>query len=112
LCPFIPVTVLDLNFVDKGSKKVFRDLLNGAVPQPADSKCLAASGLRGQNSLKRIPQRLDFLKPESKGAFRVADSLFCKIVAGEIHSNTVYQDDKCVAFCDVNPQAPTKIHHQ
>lgn len=35
--------------------------------------------------------------------------LFCKIAAGEIASGTVYQDDLCVAFNDINPQAPTHI---
>jgi histidine triad (HIT) family protein len=34
--------------------------------------------------------------------------LFCKIVAGEIPANIVYQDDDVVAFRDINPQAP---HH-
>ncbi len=35
--------------------------------------------------------------------------LFCKIVAGEIPSDLVYEDDVCVAFNDINPQAPTHI---
>ncbi len=35
--------------------------------------------------------------------------IFCKIVAGEIPSKRVYEDDKCVAFDDLNPQAPTHI---
>ncbi|MBL4865389.1 MAG: histidine triad nucleotide-binding protein [Pseudomonadales bacterium] len=35
--------------------------------------------------------------------------LFCKIVNGEINSDIVYQDDKVLAFRDVNPQAPTHI---
>ncbi len=35
------------------------------------------------------------------------DCLFCKIVAGEIPSNKVYEDDLCYAFYDINPQAPT-----
>src|SRR5215831_7430889 len=34
--------------------------------------------------------------------------LFCKIAAGEIPSNIVYQDQEVVAFVDINPQAP---HH-
>ncbi len=37
------------------------------------------------------------------------DCIFCKIVAGEIPSNTVYQDEEVVAFRDINPQAPTHL---
>ena len=32
--------------------------------------------------------------------------LFCKIVAGTIPSKSVYQDEQCIAFGDINPQAP------
>ena len=35
--------------------------------------------------------------------------LFCKIVAGEIPSNKVFEDDLTYAFRDINPQAPTHI---
>lgn len=35
------------------------------------------------------------------------DCLFCKIVAGEIPSNKVYEDDKILAFHDIAPAAPT-----
>jgi len=35
------------------------------------------------------------------------DCLFCKIVAGTIPTKLVYQDDKCIALSDINPQAPT-----
>lgn len=37
------------------------------------------------------------------------DCLFCKIVAGEIPSSCVYQDETVYAFRDINPQAPTHI---
>ena len=36
----------------------------------------------------------------------MSDCLFCKIVAGEIPSNKVYEDDEILAFNDVAPQAP------
>jgi histidine triad (HIT) family protein len=39
----------------------------------------------------------------------VSDCLFCKIVAGEIPSDTVYEDDHVLAFRDINPQAPTHV---
>ena len=35
--------------------------------------------------------------------------LFCKIVAGEIPSTKVYEDDKILAFRDIAPQAPSHI---
>ena len=35
--------------------------------------------------------------------------LFCKIVAGEIPSAKVYQDEVCIAFNDISPQAPTHV---
>ena len=35
------------------------------------------------------------------------DCLFCKIIAGEIPSKKVYEDDDVYAFYDIDPQAPT-----
>lgn len=37
------------------------------------------------------------------------DCLFCKIIAGEIPSSKVYEDDYCYAFRDINPQAPVHV---
>ena len=37
----------------------------------------------------------------------MSDCLFCKIIAGEIPSSKVYEDDVCFAFNDIAPQAPT-----
>lgn len=37
------------------------------------------------------------------------DCLFCKIIAGQIPGKIVYQDDKVVAFRDINPQAPMHV---
>lgn len=37
------------------------------------------------------------------------DCLFCKIIAGEIPSTKVYEDDKVLAFNDIAPLAPTHI---
>ena len=34
------------------------------------------------------------------------DCLFCKIISGQIPSRKVYQDEQCLAFADINPQAP------
>ena len=35
--------------------------------------------------------------------------LFCKIIAGEIPSSKVYEDDLVYAFRDINPQAPVHV---
>jgi histidine triad (HIT) family protein len=35
--------------------------------------------------------------------------LFCRIIAGEIPSKKVYEDELAFAFHDINPQAPTHI---
>ena len=35
--------------------------------------------------------------------------IFCKIIAGEIPSAKVYEDEAILAFRDINPQAPTHI---
>ena len=37
----------------------------------------------------------------------MSDCLFCKIIAGEIPSKKVYEDNQCLAFYDIDPQAPT-----
>lgn len=37
----------------------------------------------------------------------MGDCLFCKIIAGEIPSKKVYEDEMCYAFYDIDPQAPT-----
>ena len=39
----------------------------------------------------------------------MSDCLFCKIIAGEIPSNRVYEDDRVFAFRDINPQAPVHV---
>ena len=39
----------------------------------------------------------------------MTDCLFCKIVAGDIPSTKVYEDDLVLAFRDIAPQAPTHI---
>ncbi len=35
--------------------------------------------------------------------------IFCKIIAGDIPSTKVYEDETVFAFRDINPQAPTHI---
>jgi histidine triad (HIT) family protein len=37
------------------------------------------------------------------------DNLFQKIIDKQIPANIVYEDDRCLAFRDINPQAPTHV---
>ena len=39
----------------------------------------------------------------------MSDCLFCKIIAGEIPSKKVYEDEMIYAFEDINPQAPVHV---
>ncbi|MBQ8162164.1 MAG: histidine triad nucleotide-binding protein [Clostridia bacterium] len=39
----------------------------------------------------------------------MSDCLFCKIIAGEIPSTKVYEDDNTYAFRDINPMAKTHV---
>ncbi len=39
----------------------------------------------------------------------MADCLFCKIVDGQIPATLIHQDELCVGFVDINPQAPTHV---
>ncbi len=36
----------------------------------------------------------------------MSDCIFCKIIAGEIPSKKLYEDDDVLAFWDISPQAP------
>lgn len=36
-------------------------------------------------------------------------TIFKKIIDGEIPADIVYEDDLCLAFNDINPQAPTHV---
>ncbi len=39
----------------------------------------------------------------------MSDCLFCKMVAGDIQPDVVFEDEEVLAFRDINPQAPTHI---
>ncbi len=39
----------------------------------------------------------------------MSDCLFCRMVAGDIKPDIVFEDDAVLAFRDVNPQAPTHV---
>ncbi len=46
---------------------------------------------------------------DNQGSTASDNCLFCKIAAGSIPADIVYQDDKVVAFRDINPQAPIHL---
>ena len=37
------------------------------------------------------------------------ECIFCRIVAGEIPADVIFQDDEVIAFRDIHPQAPKHI---
>ena len=37
------------------------------------------------------------------------DCIFCKIISGGIPAKLVHEDDRCVAFDDIHPQAPVHV---
>lgn len=39
----------------------------------------------------------------------MTDCLFCKMVAGDIKPDIVYENDRLLAFRDINPQAPVHV---
>ena len=39
----------------------------------------------------------------------MSDCLFCKIIAGEIPSSKVFENEKIYAFRDINPMAPVHV---
>lgn len=50
------------------------------------------------------PAQCDFIY-----IYPMTDSIFTKIINREIPADIVYEDDECLAFHDVNPQAPVHI---
>ncbi len=39
----------------------------------------------------------------------MTDTLFSRIIAGELPADIVHRDERCIAFRDVNPQAPLHV---
>jgi histidine triad (HIT) family protein len=39
----------------------------------------------------------------------MADCLFCRIIRGEIPTKKIYEDERVLAFNDINPQAPMHV---
>src|SRR5579875_1209008 len=62
-----------------------------------------------------IPIRYSFMdKPSIKecrirGRIKMDNCLFCKLVAGEIPSERIFENDEVLAFRDIRPQAPVHV---
>lgn len=66
----------------------------------------------GTRSASKLLSQITIQLKDKKGGTdppMPSDCLFCKIVEGKIPSNRVYEDDLCIAFPDINPQAPTHL---
>lgn len=44
-----------------------------------------------------------------EGVRAVPDCIFCRIAAGEVRAQVVYEDAEILAFRDINPQAPVHV---
>jgi histidine triad (HIT) family protein len=54
-------------------------------------------------------ERVRIVQRQPGGVSVARDCLFCRIVRGEIPAKIVAETDDCVAFRDVNPQAPVHV---
>lgn len=39
----------------------------------------------------------------------MAECIFCKILGGDMKADVIHEDGDCIAFRDINPQAPTHV---
>ena len=70
--------------------------------------------MRGQQqnalvSIRRVSNKIDENNPPSPPKNENEDTIFGKIIRGEIAVERIYEDDDCLAFPDINPQAPTHV---
>ena len=73
-----------------------------ARPRPPAAVPVLPDGRPGRHD--RLPDEL-----EAGAVVNEPDCLFCRIVAGEIPSTRVHEDDLVIAFRDIAPRAPTHI---
>ncbi len=70
--------------------------------------CRRGSGLHGPPRLPGSAGSADCATLAWQGA-SMSDCLFCKIIAGEIPSKKVYEDEQVFVFEDIKPVAPTHV---
>ena len=67
--------------------------------------------------LKALQEKIKQMSPEELKAFQKKQCIFCQIVAGNVQSRKVYEDDKVIGVLDINPANPghtlvvTKEHY-
>ena len=59
-----------------------------------------------RNKIAAAPHILTGGAAKAERLVNKMDCLFCKIAAGEIPSNKLFEDDRILAFYDIDPQAP------
>src|SRR5437660_11632570 len=52
-----------------------------------------------------VPHR----RSSARGDAMLKDNLFHKIIDRQVPATIVYEDDRCLAFRDINPQAPVHV---
>ena len=62
---------------------------------------------RISNDLQRIPRVAVIERRRITDVY--LSCLFCKIIAGEVPASKIYEDDRMIAFTDINPQAPMHV---
>jgi len=67
--------------------------------------------------LKALQEKLKQMSPEELKEFQKKQCIFCQIIAGNVQSKKIYEDEKTVALLDINPANPghtillTKEHY-
>ncbi|MBD3355225.1 HIT domain-containing protein [Candidatus Woesearchaeota archaeon] len=59
--------------------------------------------------MQALQEKVKNMSPEELKEFQKKQCIFCKIVAGDINSKKVYEDEKCTAILDINPANPGHI---
>ncbi|MFH1173925.1 MAG: HIT domain-containing protein [archaeon] len=54
-------------------------------------------------------EELEQMSPEELAAYQKANCLFCKIIAKEVQSKIVYEDESVLCILDINPAAPGHV---
>ncbi len=58
---------------------------------------------------KAMQEKLKNMSPEEIREFQKKQCIFCQIIAGQVQSKKIYEDEHCLAILDINPAAPGHI---
>ncbi len=59
--------------------------------------------------LKALQEKLKQMSPEELKEFQKKQCIFCQIIAGNVQSKKIYEDEKTVALLDINPANPGHV---